>query len=174
MVFIASIGVPHLQSLIYRNDLEERFDNVGLDLVSWLPFETLNIMFKNDLTKEEIEVSSMYAAAVFQKRKKHRCSLMKFTQNSSLISFILPISVEEEILHFLSIPDLLTCRHLSSLWRNGVDQLDISSHVKEDYFVRNDTFFDEDNCIKTIHLSPRSMALYIHMGGTVHATSTLF
>ena len=86
---------------------------------------------------------------------------------------VLPVpgEVKKEILHFLAVPD---CRSLSSHWWGEVDEMEINSQVKKDYFDSDITkiFYDEDCNEYTMNgrfvdFSLRSKALYIHIGGTL-------
>ena len=62
-VYVASIGVTYFETIITRSELEKRFTDAGLSLVLWLPFDNLHTMFTAEMSKQEIEMSSLYAAA---------------------------------------------------------------------------------------------------------------
>ena len=67
-VYVASIGVAHVEGVIMQEELKRRFENTGLELVLWLPFDNLLTLSREKLSENEIKMSSMYAAAVFEKR----------------------------------------------------------------------------------------------------------
>jgi len=190
-VYVASIGIPHMESIIIRTELEKRFKDAGLELRLWLPFDTLRKMYSEELSKEEIEMSSMYAAAVFEKvdmkcvKPSHEYKGMSLDQ--SLFSYnMLPSELESQIVGFLSIPDLVKCRLLSSVWRREIDSLDINGKVKDNYF---DNYWDEKYIkyndgkflfdsfhfeIRRYNLTLQSVGLYMRMGGHVEIQDHTF
>ena len=189
-VYIASIGVPHIEYIITRNALQERFQDAGLDMVLWLPFQRLQTMFPTNLSKEETEMSSMYAAAVFEKRKTELsndvCSYGNELSDGFLFSSELPYFLEKEIIRYFSIPDLVKSRLLSNSWYREVARFQIGSEVKSTYF--DCTWRSKSNIIfqkaifqaedtweyqrtkpresqEPVYLTVRAVVLYMQMGG---------
>ena len=70
-VYVASIGKAHAEAIVTLDDLKEQFGEVGLDLIAHYPFDSLRNLFhvrSNSFSEEELQMSSLDAAAVFEKR----------------------------------------------------------------------------------------------------------
>jgi len=186
-VYVASIGVPHIESIITRNELQKRFANANLELVSWLPFDTLRQMCPEELSEGEIEMSSMYVAAVFEKRRTECTSSLDSKRHGMstkvLFSNILPYTMEREIICYLSVPDLLKCRPLSNIWRREIDTVQITSSVKQAYFsgVANPKVYNDQEVgffkykksrFEIFDLTLRSVELFMRMGGRILPENT--
>ena len=84
-IYVASIGVQHIESIITRGVLEERFKRAGLDFVSWLPFEALRNLSTEELSEGEIEMSNLYVAAVFEKHSTVPSTLREKTMTKGVL-----------------------------------------------------------------------------------------
>ena len=168
----ASVGIPCIESFINRNDIETRFRASGLILTSWLPFEMLSRLFTEEPQEESNQIPFMHVAAIFQKEVTNQCEKSR-ESNSVMLSDRIPNAMEREIIGYFSIPELLRCRVLSKDWRREIDTLEIHSSVKTAFWkgcCKNVTFDTngfqyelEDGILS--QLSPRSVMLYMYMGG---------
>ena len=124
-------------------------------------------------------MSNLYVAAVFEKHSTVPSTFREKTMTKGvLLSDRLPY-IEREILRYFSIPDLVKCRLLSNEWRREIDTMEIESSVKDACF-RDIAGTDKEKKVCyggdgfkyksagfEIDLSPRSVALFMQMGGTV-------
>ena len=61
------IRISHLENIITSCELNNRIENAGLKLVSWIPFESFWDIFPMKLLKGEMEMSSLCVVAVFER-----------------------------------------------------------------------------------------------------------
>ena len=161
-VYIASIGRRHNESIILRSELQHRFKQKGLEFISWLPFRLLRSLSNHALSDEEIEMSNLYTAAVFEKciaQSSVSCP-EKLEAQEALLSDRLSHDLEGEIMSYFSIPDLVKCRLLSNQWRREIDKQEVKKKVKDSYFLGRELFN-----ITQFYLPLRSFASFIQMGG---------
>jgi hypothetical protein len=150
-------------------DMISRFVDTGLYVVASFPFRTFSGFLPSGSLSSpmELEMSSLYAAAVFEKR-----SPCKRTQDT-FFSVYFPPTLELETLAFLDIPDLARGRLVCKFWKNTLDhqfQVPIKTAV---------AFFDSDHCIeydlyleeymneKGTTVSPSALVMYLRWGGEV-------
>ena len=145
-----------------------------------MPCDILRKMFPTELSNEEIEMSSMYVPAVFEKAPPV-CSIDKISVEELFLDK-LPGEIELEILNFLPVCELMKCRRISSKWCQIIETIKIEQGIKDAYFVPSydqlKVAHDEEGvkyCRKgeTYYLTPRSVALYMQMGGPASAPAIM-
>lgn len=171
-VYIAPLGMHHKENIVTKKRLVTIFKNSGLELLSVLPFELFAESNSIELTKGDMEMSSTYVAAIFQKYSITASCKKKENkiENEALISNKLAHELEINILKFMSIPDLLKCRLLSNSWCDVIDNFDADDVVQAAYFGDLDGL--RPSVVKFLRndeKSLRSLALYKKMGGPFYS-----
>ena len=113
-------------------------------------------------------------------RKSYALSYGFINTNQLFVPWLpsIPRGLEQMILEYLTIPELVKCRKVSNVWRNSIDTCQLSRNATA-YFGRIKVVFDPRNrCFYRIDglscsyigakLSRRSVAAFLHMGGIVH------
>jgi hypothetical protein len=171
-VFVASIRKSHFESLIDHDEMTYRFSQAGMDHITTYLFDQLSQMVPQQsaiLTKGEAEMSDMYSAAVFQKRRRKR-----ETQNSFFDT--LPQVTVFKIFSFLPSKDLATLPALSTTFRSEVDRLGYLKEAREWFntIPKSVLYQDEEGVLssdqfgrKYIQLSPCTIASFLRKRFTV-------
>jgi hypothetical protein len=179
-VFVASIGKTHSESLIDEDEMMDRFSKAGMDHLVTYPFDQLRQMLPYGyssigMTDAEVEMSSFYAASVFQ-RISHGS---RDAEPDIGLLGALPTTTLNEVLSFLDVKELAKLRFTSELFRKKVDNLGISEQYS--CYFRSMTkpvlYTNKDSdgligplCVdskgeKKMELTPCSIAAFIRLGG---------
>ena len=174
-VFVASIGKSHFESLIDHDEMKYRFSEAGMDHLITYSFDQLSQMVPHQqsdvLTKGEAEMSAMYSAAVFQKRRRKR--------ETSISAFdTLPQVTVLKIYSFLLSKDLAKLRALSTTFRSEVDCLGDLDEAREWFNTNPKSVLYQDEAglssdrygHKRIELSPCTIASFLRLGGELRPT----
>lgn len=168
-VFVASIGVRHSESVMLLDEIISHFKKeAGLSYVASFPFKTFaNILPSGHLLSPmELEMSSLYAVAVFEK------SQPKMETQNLFFSVLFPPKLEYEVLSFLDIPDLVKGRLVSRFWKNEIDHFQPPADTKAAFFDQPRLKLEYDPSTQeyargSLLISPPALAMFLRWGGTV-------
>jgi hypothetical protein len=156
--------------------MKYRFSQAGMDHIITYSFDQLSQMVPHQsaiLTKGEAEMSAMYSAAVFQKRRRKR-----ETSTSALDT--LPQVTVFKIYSFLLSKDLAKLRALSTTFRSEVDRLGNLEEAREWFNTIPKAVLYQDasaflyadvDGLDHIELSPCTMASFLRLGGELRPTA---
>ncbi|CAB9506434.1 mRNA cap guanine-N7 methyltransferase [Seminavis robusta] len=172
-VFVASIGIPHVESVVKLDDMTSRFNDGGFDLVASYPFPIFMNMFPTSLSSQELQMSSLYGVAVFEKRS---VKVKSDRPQDAMLPSAFPrdresSDLERAVLAFLDIPDLMKGRFVCKFWRSAIDefQVHVPRATKCQYFYKHVVAYNNDDkyTMNAKELSARALACYLRMGGDI-------
>jgi SAM-dependent methyltransferase len=165
-VFVASIGIPHRESVMVFDDVLSCFKEAGFRYVASFPFQTFASVLPSgsSLSSMELEMSCLYAAAVFEKWRP--CQ-----EQNSFFPIRIPPNLEYEPLSFLDIPDLVNGRQVCKFWKSIIDHhFQVPLQTKIAFFDRYDLHpgprgYATGRGGRWIKVAPPALAMFLRWGG---------
>jgi SAM-dependent methyltransferase len=166
-IFVASIGIPHIESVMVLDDMISCFKEAGFNYVASIPFKTFTSILPSGsiLSSKELDMSCLYSAAVFEK-------WLPCQEQNSFFPIRYPPNLEFEALSYLDIPDLVKGRRVCNFWKTVIDHhVQIPSQTKVTFFdqhiVEYDPDYDQYETKMGKEISPPALAMFLRWGGRV-------
>ena len=165
-IYVKSCG-HHKETILDLDEVKQRFYESCFSLVAIYSFDQLaSVIYPmtDGLSSNEKEFSAMYCAAVFQKTEQQQAVA---GQDGELIQGLVT-ELEEDMLSYLALEDMVSARRISKLWRQRIDS------VERDYSKENAAWMsshDKNIYVFVQTLSFTSIGCFLRFGGKLELAS---